>query len=241
MVTKTAAAKKSKPKSFLYPDESRIASGFDRFMVLEFDTLESHREQIDLSLKRAVKDSERRYKRERALSVDPDQDGFLESLGEQHRELTDALPRLQWNAQFLVAFATFEHCLSELCRIIEHKLDLPISYKDLQGMGIEQAKTYLFKFGQVEAALPKREWQDAWEMKGLRNSLAHANGETIYIPSNGSHITSKLKRWKGISLTYEEAGQDTRILLTPEFVKFAIQTFRRVTVAICNAPLPINR
>lgn len=244
MATKTAAAKKTAPakktksKSFHYRDESRIASSFDRLMVFEFNTLESHREQIDLSLKKAVRDSERRYERERAKSVDPDQGGFLEFLGEEHHELAEALPRLQWNAQFLVAFATFELCLSELCRIIEHKLELPISYKDLQGMGIEQCRTYLFKFGKVEAAIPKKVWQDAWEMKALRNSLAHANGETVYLPSDGKHITSKLKRWKGVSLTYKEVGRGTRILLTSEFVKFAIETFREVTVAICNAPLP---
>ena len=236
MATKTGKTK----SKFSYGDDRRIASGFDRVMIYEFTTLEAHRSQVDASFRRTIKAAEKQYEKARPEldEFEPHQAEYLEFLAEQYQEAAELLPRLQWNAQFLVAFATFELCLSKLCRIVENKLGSPISYKDLQGVGIEQCRAYLLKVGKLKKVFDSKEGKDAWDMKGLRNVLAHANGEVRYMPNEKGHITEKIKRWKGIGVHEKKEGIDTYLVLKPEFVEFAIETFRKVTVEICSSHLP---
>lgn len=78
---------------------------------------------------------------------------YFDYMYEEYVTATESLPRIQWYAQFLIVYSTFEHTLHELCRIVQRRSDFSLSFKNLEGTGIT-ARNYLVKVAGVKTPFP---------------------------------------------------------------------------------------
>ena len=99
----------------------RIATGFDRALLFEFDALEEHRSFAANSLSGAIKSLEKKINQGVDAVDEEDRDAYREHMNEEYITISEVLPRVQWNSQFLVVYATFEHLLNEICRIVQRR------------------------------------------------------------------------------------------------------------------------
>ena len=233
--------KLSAKQSWLRRNNQRIASGFDRILLYEFDVLNEHQTFAAKSLSRKQKALESEIEKMTANMDDEEQSGYIDHMHEEYVTATESLPRMQWYAQFLIVYSTFEHMLHELCRIVQRRSDFSLSFKDLEGAGITRARNYLVKVAGVEAPFQTAAWNRALLLAEIRNAIAHRNGEIDYQPENKKALSAKLKNEKHLELKKNIAEQeDAQIILNAEFVRQSIESLREVIVDICNFELYKN-
>lgn len=230
--------KPSAKQSWLRRNSQRIASGFDRILLYEFDVLNEHQTFAAKSLLRKQKALESEIKKMKANMDDEEQSGYIDHMHEEYVTATESLPRMQWYAQFLIVYSTFEHMLHELCTIVQRRSDFNLSFKDLEGAGITRARNYLVKVAGVEAPFQTAAWNRALLLAEIRNAIAHRNGEIDYQPKSTKVLSAKLKNEKHLKLKQIIAEQeDAQIVLNAEFVRQSIESLREVIVDICNFEL----
>jgi len=222
-------------------DRKRIASGFDRVLLSEFDALEEHREFADSSLRRRVKSLGSRINKMIQGMTEEQRSEYYDHIYDEHVNVTETLPQMQWNAQFLIVYSTFEHMLHELCRIVERRSDLNLSFKDLGGQGVTRARNYLFKLAGVESPFQSAAWTRALLLADIRNAIAHRNGEIEFSPKAGGSLSARLSKEAHIKLDRMTTDDNTaRIVMDGEFVRASIVELRTVLVDICNYTLYEN-
>ncbi len=167
-----------------------------------------------------------------------ERDDYYEHMHDQYIEITDTFPRLQWYAQFLIVYSTFEDVLNQLCRIVQRRSGFSLSFKDLDGQGITRAANYLVKVAKVPSPFESKEWHHAVLLGEVRNAIAHRNGEIPNEPSNKKSLGVRLANVPHLTLTkYVEDDPVARILLSDEFLRDAIEQLRSVVLKICNFQL----
>ncbi len=234
--------KLSTKRSWLGRNNQRIASGFDRILLYEFDVLNAHQTFAAKSLLRKQKALESEIEKMTANMCNEEQSGYIDHMHDEYVTATESLPRMQWYAQFLIVYSTFEHMLHELCRIVQSRSDFSLSFKDLEGAGITRARNYLVKVAGVEAPFQTAAWNRTLLLAEIRNAIAHRNGEIDYQPKNKKALSTKLKNEKHLVLKQIIAEQeDAQIILNAEFVRQSIESLREVIVDICNFELYKNK
>jgi hypothetical protein len=115
-----ANTKTPQVRRWLQRVQAQIASGFDRVLLYEFDLLEEHRAFTERHFADSAKRFEERYQADLAAVSEADRDDYTEHMIDEYTNMVESFPRLQWYAQFLVVYSTFEHSLNELCRIVRN-------------------------------------------------------------------------------------------------------------------------
>ncbi len=215
--------------------DNRIASGFDRIILLEFDFLEEHRTFVASHLSAQMKSFEENFALDLANMDDDQKRDYSDFVSDEYTKIFEVLPRLQWHAQFLVVYSTFEHSLHELCNIVKNKSGFSLSFKDLEGQGINRSANYLRKVAGVHSPFSAPEWQRASLLAEIRNVVAHRNGE---IPLHGNDLVRRIENMAGVTLKQLVEGLDhVDLILSSEFVRDAIVDLRKMLTKIANYPL----
>jgi hypothetical protein len=216
----------------------RIVTGFDRALLFEFDALEDHRLFAARSLSRAIKSLEKRVSDGAEAMDEEERDAYLDFMNEEYITINEVLPRVQWNSQFLVVYATFEHLLNELCRVVQRRSGFDLSFKDLGGLGIERSKNYLSKVAGVKTPFQTSYWQRAKFLGEVRNVIAHRNGEVDLAAGNNSSLGVRLAKEKHLVLKkYIADHEDAQIILSNDFTKESISDLKKVLISICDYEL----
>ncbi len=226
------------PQCWWGAENKRIATGFDRFLLFEFEALEEHHLFALNSLSHAIESLDNKVRSDLYANNERDREAFENFICDEYMTIHEVLPRILWNAQFLVVYATFEHVLNELCLIVQRRSKLELSFKDLSGNGIERAKNYLSKVAGVKEPFQTPAWQRAMTLGQIRNVIAHKNGE-IDVPSNNKNcLGARLASEKNLELKKTLPEQeDAKIMLSGDFVKSSISELKEVLISVCNYEL----
>lgn len=235
---KTAAPPKF---SWLYGDKRRLAKGFDRILLYEFDVLEEHRKFALSSFMSRSHALEQRIDREIKGMTDEDRAEYFDHMHEEYVEISETFPRLQWYAQFLIVYSTFEHALNYLCGVVQRRSMFNLSFKDLEGQGIVRARNYLAKVASVKQPFTSAKWNRAILLGDIRNAIAHRNGEIPFEPKNPKSLSARVSKVQHLVLKQHiEDAPEAQILLSDEFIKEAIADLRQVITDVCNYPLYLH-
>lgn len=217
---------------------TRIANGFDRVFLYEFDLLEAHRELAESHFMQSAKSFKERFQSEISALNEQDQDDYADFMAEEYSKVVEILPRLQWNAQFLVVYSAFEHALNELCAIVKRRSNFSLSIKDLEGMGIRRAANYLKKVAGVKTPFQTAEWNNAILLADIRNAIAHRNGEIDFLPKEKKSLYYRAKTIKNLEVTQTITNDpQANIILSAEFVRDSIKCLRKILTDIANYEL----
>ena len=217
----------------------RIAEGVERVhLLIEFDALEVHRSFAEASLAGAIESLDLSIARVVADLDDEQRDSYYDHMYDEYENVSEVLPRLQWNSEFLLVYSTFEHMLNELCRVVQKRSDFELSFKDLGGSGIERAKNYLSKVAGVKTPFDKPNWQRAKLLGEIRNAIAHRNGEVDCLPNDKKSLGARLSKESYLQLKKHIPEQeDAQMILSSEFIRQSIAELRDVMVNVCNYEL----
>lgn len=236
------AESKSTQKSWLERKRRQIASGFDRLFIYEFDLLEQHRVFVEAHFSSTLSKFERRFSEEVTISGDPndseDRAAHEDHLVDEYNRLAKDLPRLQWHAQFLVVYATFESMLNELCRIVQRRSNFTLGFKDVAGAGISRSANYLSKVAGVDYPFKSNDWNMALLLGEIRNNIAHRGGVVENDPSKKGSLCSRIASIPGIDLKIAVSGaDDAEIVLSAAFLQRTISILRNVLIDVANYEL----
>ena len=149
-----------------------------------------------------------------------------------------SFPQIQWRSEFLVLYSYFEHILNHLCHVVQKRSELELSLKDIYGQGIERARTYLVKLGNVKKPFETKYWQRAKFLSEIRNAIAHKNSEIEYKPKDLKSLYSKLEKEEYISLEISFENKDlAEVMLSHEFLKQSVIELRTVIYNLCKYEL----
>lgn len=220
---------------------AQIASGFDRILLYEFDYLEEHRAFAEKHFLRNAKSFEEQFSADLAEMDEDERRDYSDHMVDEYTTVVEVLPRLQWYAQFLVVYSSFEHALNELCGIVKNRSDFSLSLKDLEGQGIRRAANYLSKVAGVHSPFKSSEWNRALLLGEIRNAIAHRNGEIEFKPNDKGSLSHRIQGLHGLQLKQVVAGMDdAELVLDGTFVGDAIRGLRKVLTDIANYPLYEN-
>ena len=121
-----------------YISDYALARGIDRYPLVEFGMLEAHRAMVEAHFVATQDEFSRELDEALNELEDSDPDGMDildDDIMERNHLLMNAIPRLQWNAQFLVVYAGFERALNSMCDLVKHRSQLKLSYQDMNGSG----------------------------------------------------------------------------------------------------------
>lgn len=215
----------------------QLASGFDRLLLIEFEALEAHRAFAEKHFTATARALEARFKREIAQMSETERYENHDLWIDEYETTVEVLPRLQWYAQFLVAYSTFEHSLQRLCEIVERRSHLPISYKELAGSGIQRASEYLKRMVAVKAPFASTEWQRALLLGEIRNKIAHANGAVTIRTKDQKSLYRRAKALKHLKFDESDGRADAVLVLDAEFVRTALEALQKVLIDVANYEL----
>lgn len=202
-----------------------LATWLDRMYEVEFQQLELHRrfvdEHFEVTRSRLNAEFDKTY-----AELDEYQQGeYAEFMVDDMQMLSETFPMVQWQAQFLVVYATFEATLNSLCNVVKRRLKSSLSYKDMNGAGYERAKTYLSKVGGVENVFSSDMWERARQLGKMRNLIAHSQG--IVDEGHDAKFFAALKMLNGLQLKPVAKGAtEFYLVLSSTFVMEAISTLQ---------------
>jgi len=214
----------------------RLASGFDRLFLFELDALETHRDFAAKHFAATTKAFEERFSADISEMSDTERYEQQDLWRDEYETIMEILPRLQWHAQFLVVYSTFEHSLQLLCDVVKGRSQLPIAYKDLAGLGIQRASEYLKKMAGVKAPFATPEWQRALLLGEIRNKITHVNGN-VPIQVEKKSLYQRAKTLAHLKFDESEDKGEATLILDAEFVRLALETLKKVLVDVANYEL----
>jgi len=233
----------AKPVRFKMKPDYRLAGAMQRVFIFEFGALDVHRQSVNASFVREIADAKRRWD---ALPDDTDDDS-AESYAEELALAIDLLPRLQWSAQFVLVFATFEDMLIKLCKMGHARLPSGKPLGKIWTTGMNGAKEFLKQIDGAGVIFGGQDWECAVDFQKLRNAIVH-NGGRIDLEQTPD-LSSVLKRfekgaWPGVSIyrayTGGRGGEEAlpEAVLTSDFVEFVIEALEKLVREIADLKLP---
>jgi hypothetical protein len=218
--------------------QAPIASGFDRVLIYEFDLLEEHRAFTDRHFTSSAKQFEAQYQADLAEIDEGDRAHFAEHMIDEYTNMVESFPRLQWYAQFLVVYATFEHGMNELCKIVKNRSNFSLAFTDIKDLGITRAANYLRKVADVHSPFTTAAWNRALLLGEIRNVITHRNGQIDIDLANKKSLAFRIKGLSGLTLKQlVKEQEDAEIILNAEFVREAIADLRKVLRDVANYEL----
>lgn len=208
-----------------------LATWLDRMYEVEFQQLELHRRFVDEHFEAARARLNAEFDKTRAELDEFQQHEYAEFMVDDMLMLTETFPMVQWQAQFLVVYATFEASLNSLCNVVKRRLRSSLSFKDMNGAGYERAKTYLSKVGGVENVFSSDMWERARRLGRIRNLIAHTQG--IVDEAYDAKFVAELRMLDGLELKpVAEGATEFYLLLSSTFVMEAICTLQALVHSI---------
>lgn len=215
----------------------QLASGFDRLFIFELDALEAHRAFVATHFAETTREFQARFDAEMSALPEYERDEYRDFWIDEYETTVEILPRVQWNAQLLVAYSTFESILQSLCNIVEKRCKLPISVNELGGAGIRRAAEYLKKMASVRSPFETPEWQKALLLGELRNKIAHTNGVVEADPKNQGSLYYRAGKIEHLRFTEGRKAGEALLVLNAEFVEAALIVLRKVLLDVANYEL----
>ena len=142
------------------------------------DRMEELKRYISFSNKLLTENLEKK-KRNNAKEIAEIEDEFLkwkisELAYESESELMFDFASIHWSSIFITQYSYIEHILDEICEFFAHQTKSELKVKDLNGSGIERAKTYISKFMGVPKPFNQAEWGKIKGFAKIRNKIIHA-------------------------------------------------------------------
>lgn len=204
-----------------------LATWLDRLYEFEFQQLELHRRFVEEHFETARTHLQADFEKTCAELNEYEKAEYVEFMLEDSEMLAETFPLVQWQAQFLVVYATFEANLNTMCNVVKRRLNSSLSFKDMSGTGYERAKTYLSKVGGVENVFDNEKWHRARQLGKIRNSISHAQGRVD--EESDSKFVADLRILKGVHLkAVVDGATEYHIVLSSNFVMQAISTLQGV-------------
>jgi hypothetical protein len=222
----------------MWDDRGALGLTNERLLRYEFEVLEEHRRQMDDSLRQALQETERQLIATRKHPPDIQQ---MLAGAEAVHEAAELLPRLQWNAQLVLAYSTFEHALNRVCALAKARTGSTVDFGRYKGpsgkdTGIFKAKSYLAEIAQITTPFAGAEWDAVVGINKLRNVIAHTSGEFSDPPqARELEVQALVPRWVGVHVVINPNGTPQRFRLTAEFVSAAIAAFSTALALVCQA------
>ena len=202
-----------------------LATWLDRFFEVEFQQLELHRRFVDEHFEAARTRLNTEFHKTCAGLDEDQQEQYAEFMVDDMQMLAETFPMVQWQAQFLVVYATFEASLNSLCNVVKRRLKSSLSFKDMNGAGYERARTYLSKVGGVEKVFSSHTWERARQLGKIRNLIAHSQGRVDEV--SDPKFCAALRILNGLQLKpVTEDATEFYLLLSSTFVMEAISTLQ---------------
>ncbi|TWI57915.1 hypothetical protein [Halalkalibacter nanhaiisediminis] len=106
----------------------------------------------------------------------------------------------------LNSYSLLENSLNDICSVYQKILNLEISYKDIQGSGIERSIKYLKKIIGNENINNNQQWSSIRDWNKIRNVIAHNDG---FINESIENIIQKfdLVSYRAFSVNESTVGQ----------------------------------
>ncbi len=146
--------------------------------------------------------------------------------------------QIQWRSEFLVIYSYFEHILNHLCKVVQERSNFKLGFKDIDGAGIERARTYLVKVANVDKPFETKNWQRAKFLSKIRNVIAHNNSEIEYKPDELKTLCAKLKKEVYLKLEpIAPKNELAEIMLSHQFLKQSLMELKAVVLDISNFQL----
>ncbi|MEW8442023.1 MAG: hypothetical protein AB2689_28080 [Candidatus Thiodiazotropha taylori] len=145
------------------------------------------------SVEKQVDESISRYKEEKEEVVleEIQEEGYVRAV-EYFRGLDDEtwdldgifgeyFPSLQRRSALVTLFSFFENELNRLCNLYQSHKAIKVSFKDLNGQGIDRAVLYLDKAVDLNVQKQSAEWAEIKNIQKVRNLIIHLDGNLISI------------------------------------------------------------
>lgn len=197
--------------------------GAHRYLLEDFSLLEAHRKSVEKHFRSEIKAIGDRHEAELAALTEEQQREFdMEHIADQYWLMERELPRLQWYAQFLVAYGTAEAILNKLCGIVKGRSNLNVDLKDMHGQGIERAALYLRKVAGVLTPFDHPAWNKVRLLAEIRNVIAHRNGELPVEKKRAGSLFARIQGLEGLTAEANSDAETTTLLVDASFVQYAI-------------------
>jgi hypothetical protein len=226
-------------KSWVRRHSGRIAAGFDRLYLVDYDALERHQDLVAQSLTREVRALEQRFEQEAKGLTGAELAAYEDYRSDEFFDVEQLFPRLQWNAQYLVVYSNFEHVLQLLCKIVKRRSNFDVSVKDIEGRGVMRARTYLMKVAGVKSPFETSAAQRIKLLNDIRNAIAHQNGVIQDAKElDAQSLATRIRRDGAAELRRVDVEtEEVEIVLNANFVRRAIEDFRQVIMDVANYEL----
>lgn len=210
-----------------------LAHWMERRYEVEFQQLESHRSFMVGQLEKAQSSLKAEFIKIHDELDPADQSDYTEFMEDDFDLFENTFPMLQWQAQILVIYATFEDSLNGLCNVLQRRLKSRLSFKDMNGAGHERAKTYLSKVGGLDSVFGSDMWERARLLGKIRNAIAHHQGRIDN--TNDARTVAALRKLNGLQLKpVAYSATEFKILLSSQFVKDSIITLQAIVHSIAT-------
>jgi hypothetical protein len=210
-----------------------IAFGLDRVFLAHFDHLEKHLRIVESHIAEKTATWQAEIAAQLAQVREFERFGHDDLYDEDLDINLEVIPKLQWQAQFLVAYSTFEHVLGNLCLIVQRRSELELSCSDLSGQGIVRSKNYLAKVGGVKAPFESDSWAATLLLNKLRNAIAHNNSRMAL----NEQERVAIERLPGIKLQQVLNLSKFDVAIESSLVRHAITIFSEVVRSIAKYKL----
>lgn len=138
-------------------------------------------------------------------------------------------PNLQRRSALITLFSFFEHELNKVCSLLQATERYNVSLRDINGAGIERAKTYLCKVGSLEIDPAAPAWNEVKNVQALRNLFVHADGRLRNRDGQENTVVAR----------YVEASPlldgTTEALLRTGYLKHVLDSFNTYFVLVDQA------
>jgi hypothetical protein len=128
------------------------------------------------------------------------------------------IPNLHRYSVFVTLFSFLETELNELCKRIQNKDNLGLSFTDISGKGIDRAAKYLDKIAGIKITEEPNIWGNIKNMRELRNKIVHNAGKIDDSDRNDNSLKKFIKEKPDFLIGNSE------IIIKNGFLLFVIDT-----------------
>ncbi len=140
----------------------------------------------------------------------------------EYGEYDVAVDELKWDYEYyfprslrysfiVLLFLVVEKQLTQLCKVVQEKHNLPIKANDLRGDIIERSKTYIHKVARV--SMDGVDWTKVSDLSIVRNCIVHTMGEITESKDN-AHLQKMASANIGLSIGDDEFFDSGRLQIS---------------------------
>ena len=222
----------------------RVKQWFHFDAAFSMDILRSYAQSVEAQVKTSIAEYQARRKDwegelDELLQSEPhpDEPDFEHAGLKGHvKDLEDVFeayfPSLQRSSALAAIYGTFESELNHLCDLVQVAVESGLRFQDLNGNGVERARSYLIKVGGFDLRAGEKEWNAITKIREVRNCFVHADG---VVKEGDRTITSYSKETALLNLHMKKLELREGFL---EEVVTAMLRFCEILAAAASARFP---